>query len=475
MPEVLYRKWRPRSFAELAGQEHVATTLTQRAGSRAASPTPTCSPGPRGTGKTTTGRLLAKALNCTAPPRRRALQRVRVVPRLPRRPRAGPDRDGRREQPRHRRDPQPARQGGDFARRRRVQGLPHRRSAHADGRGVQRAAQDAGGAAAARRLHPGDDRGAQGAGDDHLALPALRLPPHAARRARRRLQRICDGEGITLRAGGAGADRARRPPAACATPSTCSTSWRPPTATSCTLEHVRAGLGLDRRRARPASWRAWRWRATSAGGLELIASVRDDGLDLRQFQRELVDELRALLMVKSGLEPADGATHERQQRAAQPRSKASAVTAVIDRAEGLRRGGPQAGPELDPAAGHRPGRVRCSSRSAGAGHGTRARRAVRQAPPRRRRHAGCAARRPAEPAPAVDHSRRRPLPSAVPPTDAGRTTPGGSGRRGAPSRSRAPRRREAASRLSATWKRPGSRCSAIYDADAGSRRAFRRL
>src|SRR5688500_4833854 len=28
MPEILYRKWRPRDFAELAGQEHVTTTLT---------------------------------------------------------------------------------------------------------------------------------------------------------------------------------------------------------------------------------------------------------------------------------------------------------------------------------------------------------------------------------------------------------------------------------------------------------------
>jgi DNA polymerase-3 subunit gamma/tau len=50
-----------------------------------------------------------------------------------------------------------------------------------------------------------------------------------------------------------------------------------------------------------------------AGGLTLIGAVRDDGLDLRQFQRELVDELRALLMVKNGIEPAEGATQERLQ------------------------------------------------------------------------------------------------------------------------------------------------------------------
>ncbi|HEX5368061.1 MAG TPA: hypothetical protein VFY10_01460, partial [Dehalococcoidia bacterium] len=42
-----------------------------------------------------------------------------------------------------------------------------------------------------------------------------------------------------------------------------------------------------------------------------IAAIRDDGLDLRQFQRELIDELRDLLMVKSGLDPSEGATQER--------------------------------------------------------------------------------------------------------------------------------------------------------------------
>jgi DNA polymerase-3 subunit gamma/tau len=79
-----------------------------------------------------------------------------------------------------------------------------------------------------------------------------------------------------------------------------------------TLEHVRNGLGLigDERSGKLA-------RVALSGdlgaGLSLIASVRDDGLDLRQFQRELVAELRALLMAKSGLPPEDGATIERQR------------------------------------------------------------------------------------------------------------------------------------------------------------------
>ncbi|MCH7718309.1 MAG: DNA polymerase III subunit gamma/tau, partial [Chloroflexi bacterium] len=64
--EVLYRKWRPRTFAELAGQEAVVRTLTNALASGKVSHAYLLS-GPRGTGKTTTGRLLAKALNCAKP------------------------------------------------------------------------------------------------------------------------------------------------------------------------------------------------------------------------------------------------------------------------------------------------------------------------------------------------------------------------------------------------------------------------
>lgn len=59
----LYRQWRPQNFNEFVGQEHVVRTLTHALEQgRLAHAYLFC--GPRGTGKTTTARILAKALNC---------------------------------------------------------------------------------------------------------------------------------------------------------------------------------------------------------------------------------------------------------------------------------------------------------------------------------------------------------------------------------------------------------------------------
>ncbi|PIV45387.1 MAG: DNA polymerase III subunit gamma/tau [Candidatus Nealsonbacteria bacterium CG02_land_8_20_14_3_00_37_10] len=63
MSLVLYRKYRPQTFAEVIGQEHVVKTLTNAISSGIISHAYLFA-GPRGGGKTTLARLLAKSLNC---------------------------------------------------------------------------------------------------------------------------------------------------------------------------------------------------------------------------------------------------------------------------------------------------------------------------------------------------------------------------------------------------------------------------
>ncbi len=65
--QVIARKWRPQTFADVVGQDHVVRTL-KNAISRNRIAHAYLFVGPRGTGKTSTARIFAKALNCTDGP-----------------------------------------------------------------------------------------------------------------------------------------------------------------------------------------------------------------------------------------------------------------------------------------------------------------------------------------------------------------------------------------------------------------------
>ncbi len=65
--QVLARKWRPQVFEDVVGQGHITRTLQNAIASGRLAHAFLFS-GPRGVGKTTTARILAKALNCTEGP-----------------------------------------------------------------------------------------------------------------------------------------------------------------------------------------------------------------------------------------------------------------------------------------------------------------------------------------------------------------------------------------------------------------------
>ena len=66
MYQALYRKWRPKVFSDVIGQEHITETLKKQVAEGRTSHAYLFT-GTRGTGKTTCAKILAKAVNCEHP------------------------------------------------------------------------------------------------------------------------------------------------------------------------------------------------------------------------------------------------------------------------------------------------------------------------------------------------------------------------------------------------------------------------
>ena len=190
---VLARTYRPATFADLIGQEPLVRTLSNAIQSGRVAHAFVLT-GVRGVGKTTTGADSGARAQLHRPrrpgrPDRRSLRGLRALPghrRGSSRRRHG---DGRRQPHRHRRHPRDHRGRALSPDLGAQQDLHHRRGPHALPAGLQRPAEDARGAARARRLHLRDDRDPQGPRDRALALPALRPEARRERRAEAAISR----------------------------------------------------------------------------------------------------------------------------------------------------------------------------------------------------------------------------------------------------------------------------------------------
>ena len=76
---TLYRKYRPRTFSEISGQEYVLQTLTNAIRNNRFGHAYLFT-GPRGTGKTTTARIFAKTINCLKPLTKTKKSHIKIEP-----------------------------------------------------------------------------------------------------------------------------------------------------------------------------------------------------------------------------------------------------------------------------------------------------------------------------------------------------------------------------------------------------------
>ena len=297
-PLALYRRYRPETFAEVIGQEHVTEPLRAALANNRVNHAYLFS-GPRGCGKTTSRPDPGPRAQLRAGADRRPVRRVRQLQG------PGPRRAGlhrrhrdRRGLPRWcRRRPRPAREGVLRAGAQPLQGLHHRRGPHGHDAGLQRPAQAGRGAAAAPAVHLRDHRARQGAADDPVAHPPLPVPADPAAAALVVPLRALRQGGRHDRAGGAaaGGPRGRRLRARHACPCSTSCSAAPgrrasPTTSrpGCSATPPTPCSTTSSTRSRPATARpcsAWSTRSI------------ETGQDPRRFTEDLLRRLRDLVIV----------------------------------------------------------------------------------------------------------------------------------------------------------------------------------
>lgn len=297
--EVLYRKWRPQSFSELVGQDPITQTVRNSlASGRVAHAYLFC--GPRGTGKTSMGRLLAKAVNCLQPA------------------------DG---------EPCNTCESCQAYLEGRAMDLVEMDAASNRGIDEIRKLRDRVGLApmaGERKVYLVDEVHMLTAEAYNALLKTLEEPPPhiifilATTEAHKvpatiisrcqrfdfhrlplaavvsRLEHICQQEGIQIEAA-ALQEIARSASGSLRDAINLVEQLSNYYGSSPSLEQVRDSLGLTADARGRQLVRHVLDKDLSAG-LKLIAAVRDDGVDMRQFQREVVNYLRALLVAKAGAE-----------------------------------------------------------------------------------------------------------------------------------------------------------------------------
>jgi len=305
--EVLYRKYRPQTFAELAGQEPIARTLRNAVAARKVSHAYLFS-GPRGTGKTSSGRLLAKAVNCAEPQEGEPCNKCdSCLVFLEGRAMDLIELDAA------------SNRGIDEIRslREKVGFAPATAEFKVYIIDEAHMLTDAAFNALLKTLEEPPP---------HVIFVLATTEPHKvpatiASRCQRfdfrripldasveRLDYICRQEGISC------PREALELIARTATGSlrdgvNLLEQVMDYHGRELTLEAVRSGLGLTGD-ARSADLARLALKGDLGEGLALVAAVRDDGLDLRQFQREVVSYLRQLLLVQAGAESALSLTKE---------------------------------------------------------------------------------------------------------------------------------------------------------------------